>query len=95
MAARARKIPLKNIDATIQEAIAAVNAAKGSGLKGPILIGIVVRPEQLKGLNPAAVARQITSNVAASVPDVMLTPRRVPPIRPTVLGFVVRRPSVG
>jgi hypothetical protein len=92
MAARTRRIPLKDLDATIQEAIAAVNAAKDSRIKGPIIIGIVVKPEELKGVNPAAVARQITNNVAAAVPDVMLTPRRVPPIRPTILGFVVRKP---
>ena len=94
MAARTRRIALKDLDATIQEAIAAVNAAKHSKIKGPIIIGIVVKPSDLKGLNPASVARQITNNVAAAVPDVMLTPRRVPPVRPTVLGFVAK-PQAG
>ncbi len=90
MAAKVKQIALKDLDAAILDSISAVNAGKGLKLKGPIIIGIVLRPDQLGGLKPEAVAKQITAGVAGSVGDVRLTPKVVLGDGILTMGYIMR-----
>jgi len=94
MATKVKQIALKDLDSTIQDSIRAVNAAKGLRLKGPIIIGIVLRPDQLGDLKAEAVAKQITSGVAGSVRDVRLTPKVVLGDGIITMGYIMRQLQV-
>lgn len=75
MATRVKQIALKDLDSAVSRAIDSVNLSKGLKLKGPIINGIICKVDTLKGLQPAAVARQITAGVSPSIKDMRLTPK--------------------
>jgi hypothetical protein len=90
MATRVKQIALKDLDATIKAAVENLNTARGLKLKGPIINGIIVRPEALKDLTPQLAARHITQSVAAAVKDLQLTPRVIPGEGGITVGYIIR-----
>jgi hypothetical protein len=90
MPARVKQIALKDLDATIKAAVENLNATKGLKLKGPIINGIIVRPELLKDLTPQLAARHITQSVAAVVKDLQLSPRVIPGEGGITVGYIIR-----
>lgn len=90
MATRVKQVAVKNLDAAVQAALDNVNAARGLKLKGPIINGIIIRPELIKDLKAEAIAKEITNQVALSVSDMRLTPKVVLGDGILTIGFIAK-----
>ncbi len=90
MATRVKQVALKDFDGAVQAALLSVNTARNLKLKGPIINGIIIKPEILKNLTAEAVAKDITTQVAASVKDLRLTPKVVIGDGIITVGFIMR-----
>jgi hypothetical protein len=92
MGTRVKQIALKDLDNTVKAAIEAVNVARSLKVKGPIINGIIIKPELLKALKPEAVAKEITSQVALAVKDVRLQPTVSIGDKLITMGYIIRDP---
>lgn len=90
MAVRVKQVAVRNLDSAVQAAITKVNTARGLKLKGPIINGIIIRPELIKDLKAEAIAKEITAQVGLSVNDMKLTPKVVVGDGILTIGFIAK-----
>jgi hypothetical protein len=90
MATRIKQIAVKNLDSAVLAAVNNLNATKGLKLKGPIINGIIIKPELIKDLKAEAIAKEITAQVSLGVTDMKLTPKVVIGDGILTIGFIAR-----
>lgn len=87
--ARVKQVALKSLDATLKAALESVGAANKIKLKPPIINGIVIKPDALKGIKPELVARQVAAEVAGAVKDMKVTPKVIKGDGFLTIGYIL------
>jgi hypothetical protein len=84
---KARTVKLTDLAATINKA---VEASAGRKIAGGIIIGRQIPANLVDKIDANAVARQVTKEVQAAVPDAKLTPKVIKDGGLTTIGFIIK-----
>ena len=87
MATKARTIKIADLSSVIDQA---VQASAGRTLPGGTLIGRQIAASLAAKINPNDLARDITKQVKASIPDAALTPKVIKDGNLIIMGFIIR-----
>ena len=87
MVTRAKTVKIADLSSVIDQA---VQASAGRTLPGGTLIGRQIAASLAAKLNPNDLARDITKQVKASVPDATLTPKVIKDGNIIICGFIIR-----
>ncbi len=90
MATKARTIKIADLSNVIDQA---VQASAGRTLPGGTLIGRQIAASLAAKINPNDLARDITKQVKAAVPDATLTPKVIKDGGIIICGFIIRPQS--
>ena len=84
---KARTIKLANLASAIDQA---VQTSAGRSIAGGTIIGRQLAASVAGKINPNDLARDITKQMRASIPDATLTPKVIKEGRIIILGFIIR-----
>ena len=87
MATKARTIKLADLATVIDQA---VQASAGRRLPGGTIIGRQIQAALAEKLDTKALAREVTKQAQASIPDVKLTPSVTTAGGITTIGFIMK-----
>ena len=90
MATKARTIKIADLSSVIDQA---VQASAGRTLPGGTLIGRQIAASLAAKINPNDLARDITKQVKAAVPDATLTPKVIKDGKIIICGFIIKPQS--
>lgn len=90
MATKARTIKIADLSSVIDQA---VQASAGRTLPGGTLIGRQIAASLAAKINPNDLARDITKQVKAAVPDATLTPKVIKDGNIIICGFIIKPQS--
>jgi hypothetical protein len=83
---KARTVKLADLASVIDQA---VQASAGRKLAGGTIIGRQLTASVAEKMDPNALAREITKQVKASIPDATLTPKVIKEGK-TIIGFIIK-----
>jgi hypothetical protein len=84
---KARTIKVADLASVIDEA---VKASAGRNLAGGTIIGRQIAASLAAKINPNDLARDITKQVKASIPDAALSPKVIKDGKLIILGFIIK-----
>ena len=87
MATKARTIKLADLTSVIDEA---VQTSAGRNLAGSTIIGRQLTASVEEKLDPNELARDITKEMRAAIPDATLTPKVLKEGKLIICGFIIR-----
>jgi len=90
MATKAKTIKIADFSSLIDQA---VQASAGKTLPGGTIIGRQIAASLAAKINPNDLARDITKQVKAAIPDASLTPKVIKEGNIIICGFVMRPQS--
>jgi hypothetical protein len=90
MVTRARTVKIADLSNVIDQA---VQASAGRTLPGGTLIGRQIAASLAAKINPNDLARDITKQVKAAVPDATLTPKVIKEGKTIICGFIIKPQS--
>ena len=84
---KARTIKLANLASAIDQA---VQSSAGRNIAGGTIIGRQIAASLAEKLNPNDLARDITKQMRASIPDATLTPKVIKEGKLIIMGFIIK-----
>lgn len=87
MATKAKTIKLADLTSVIDQA---VQTSAGRNLAGSTIIGRQLTASVAEKLNPNDLARDITKQMRAAIPDATLTPKVLKEGKLIICGFIIR-----
>lgn len=84
---KAKTVKLTDLAAAIDKA---VEASAGRRIAGSIIIGRQISANLVEKIDANAVAREVTKEVQAVVPDAKLTPKVIKDGGFTTIGFIIK-----
>jgi hypothetical protein len=90
MVTKARTVKIADLSSVIDQA---VQASAGRPLPGGTLVGRQIAASLAAKINPNDLARDITKQVKAAVPDATLTPKVIKEGKTIICGFIVKPQS--
>ena len=84
---KARTIKLANLASAIDQA---VQTSAGRNIAGSTIIGRQIAASLAEKINPNDLARDITKQMRAAIPDATLTPKVVKEGKLIICGFIIK-----